>query len=59
MPKLGTNDTTKQTVTNTSRKEIKGLIQNYIYHKLREKWTALENAGLLRYVTKNPVSRAG
>ena len=43
--KLSIKDTTKQIITNTTQKEIKGLIQNYIYPKWREKWTALKNEG--------------
>ena len=43
--KLGTIDDSKQIKAQTTYKEIKAATREYVYHKWKEKWNALKNAG--------------
>ena len=57
--RLRTNDTAKQIIRNPTQKEIKGLIQGYIYHKWREKWTALKKGRMTKIFYIEPSRQVG
>ena len=57
--KLGKVDHTNQIQTTTTRKEVRNLIQEFMYHKWREKWTSLKKCRMTKRFYKGPDRRVG
>ena len=57
--KLGTIDDSSQIETKTTSKEIKAATRDYVYHKWKEKWTALEKCRMTKVFYDEPNSRVG
>ena len=57
--KLGTVDHTTQIQTYTTYKEIRADTRDYVYHKWKEKWTALKKCRMTKIFYDGPDRRVG
>ena len=55
--KLGTVDDSTQIRTQTTFKEIKAANREYVYHKWKEKWTALKKCRMTKIFYPGPDRR--